>query len=167
MLSSLIVIALIISSIALTVNAVGLGPFYYWLRGSSPNSKTVIATSANNEEETGKNTIGTTMWMRRCRPAWERRWSFEVSEEFEENVINIAKSDPDVQELLDEGYNITRVTPKIVFRVEADGTVVMKATSAVITLAKDRTGWASVWVDVEEEKVTRIVIVTVTVIEKS
>jgi hypothetical protein len=72
-----------------------------------------------------------------------------------------------VQELLDEGYNITRVIPKIVFRVEADGTVVMKATSAVITLAKDRAGRASVWVDVEEEKVTKIVIVTVTVIEKS
>ena len=90
----------------------------------------------------------------------------EVSEEFEESVINIAKGDPDVQELLADGYNITGVMPIIKARVEANGDVVIKATSAIVMLRKDTTGSASVWVDVEEARVTRIVILTRTVIEK-
>jgi len=90
----------------------------------------------------------------------------EVSEEFEENVINIAKSDSDVQDLLDDGYNMTGVRPIIKSIVEADGTVVTKATSAIVMLEKDTTSHASVWVDMEEAKVTEIVILTRTVIEK-
>jgi len=90
----------------------------------------------------------------------------EVSEEFEQNVINIAKSDQDVQTLLGEGYNITGVRPIIKAIVEADGNVTMKATSAIVMLEKDTTGYASVWVDLEQAKVTEIVILTRTVIEK-
>lgn len=90
----------------------------------------------------------------------------EVSEEFEENVINIAKSDQDVQNLLNDGYNITGVRPIIKTIVEGDGTVVMKATSAIVMLEKDTTSHASVWVDLDEAKVTEIVILTRTVIEK-
>lgn len=90
----------------------------------------------------------------------------EVSEEFEQNVINIAKNDSDVQELLADGYNITGVRPIIKTIVEGDGTVVMKATSAIVMLEKDTTSHASVWVDLEEGKVTEIVILTRTVIEK-
>jgi len=90
----------------------------------------------------------------------------EVSEEFEENVINIAKNDSDVQALLDDGYNITGVRPIIKSIVEVDGNVETKATSAIVMLSKDTTGKASVWVNVEEGTVTRIVILTRTVIEK-
>jgi len=90
----------------------------------------------------------------------------EVSEEYEVNVMSIAESDKDVQALLDDGYNITGVRPIIKAIVEADGTVVTKATSAIVMLKKDTTSRASVWVDVEEAKVTRIVILTRTVIEK-
>lgn len=91
----------------------------------------------------------------------------EVSEEYEKNVINIAKNDSDVQALLNDGYNITNVRPIIKTVVEADGTVVTKATSSIIILEKETTGYASVWVDVEQAKVTQIVILTRTVIEKS
>lgn len=90
----------------------------------------------------------------------------EVSEEFKTNVINIAKNDQDVQNLLNEGYNITGVKPIIKTIVEGDGTVVMKATNAIVMLEKDTTGRAIVKVDVENEKVTEIVILTRTVIEK-
>jgi len=90
----------------------------------------------------------------------------EVSEEFKENVINIAESDQDVQNLLNDGYNITGVRPIIKARVEASGDVVIKATSAIVMLEKDTTGHASVWVDIEEGKVTKIEILTRTVIEK-
>jgi len=89
-----------------------------------------------------------------------------VSEEYKDNVINITESDTDVQALLTEGYNITGVRPIISTTVEADGTVTMKATTAIVSLQKDTTGRAFVWVDVEQAKVTRIEILTITVIEK-
>jgi len=93
--------------------------------------------------------------------------SVTVSQEFKDNVINIAKSDSDVQNLLNDGYNITDVRPIINAMVEADGTVTLKATSAIVMLSKDTTGRATVWVDLEQAKVTRIIILTRTVIEKS
>jgi hypothetical protein len=92
--------------------------------------------------------------------------SIEVSEEFKENVINIAKSDTDVQNLLNQGYNITGVRPIIKTIVEGNGTVITKATSAILMLQKDTTGRAVVTVDVENAKVTEIVILTETVIQK-
>ncbi|MEM2147392.1 MAG: hypothetical protein QXJ94_02170 [Candidatus Bathyarchaeia archaeon] len=91
----------------------------------------------------------------------------EVSEEFKENVISIAENDSDVQSLLNEGYNITQVKPMIKMVVEGDGSVTTKATSAVLTLEKDTTGRATVWVDLEQGKVTKIAIMTLTVIDKS
>jgi hypothetical protein len=89
-----------------------------------------------------------------------------VSQEFKDNVINIAKNDSDVQNLLAEGYNITDVRPIISATVEADGTVTMKATTAIAILSQNTTGRARVTVDVENAKVTEIVIWTRTVIEK-
>ena len=90
----------------------------------------------------------------------------EVSEEFEEKAISIAESDQDVQALLDDGYNITRVRPIIKTVVEADGNVETRATDAIVMLEKDETSHAVVWVDLEEAEVTKIVILTRTVIEK-
>ena len=90
----------------------------------------------------------------------------EVSAEFEQTVTNIAKSDTDVQNLLADGYNVTQVRPIIKAVVGADGIVVMKATNATVTLQKNTTGRAIVWVNVEASKVTRIEILSRTVIEK-
>ena len=92
--------------------------------------------------------------------------SLEVSEDFEENVLTIAKSDEDVQVLLDEGYNITGVKPIIKSVVDGEGNVVTKATNAIVMLEKEDTGRAGVWVDIGEVKVTEILILTRTVIEK-
>ncbi len=91
----------------------------------------------------------------------------EVSAEYNQTVISIAESDSDVQNLLSEGYIVSAVRPIIKSVVEADGSVVAKATSAVVTLEKSSTGRAEVYVDVTNGKVTRIVIFTMTVIEKS
>ena len=92
--------------------------------------------------------------------------SIEVSDAFKENIINIAENDTDVQNLLNQGYNITGVRPIIKTMVEGDGTVVTKATSAILMLQKDTTGRAVVTVDVENAKVTEIMILTKTVIQK-
>jgi hypothetical protein len=89
-----------------------------------------------------------------------------VSQEYKDKVINIAQNDSDVQSLLANGYNVTDVRPIINTVVEADGTVTMKATTAIVMLEKDTTGRAFVTVNVEEGKVTKIVTLTKTVIEK-
>ncbi|MBO3839369.1 MAG: hypothetical protein QXU09_01295 [Thermoproteota archaeon] len=97
------------------------------------------------------------------------KWRFSfinVSEEFKENVANVAKNDEDVQKLLSEGYNITCIRPIISTSIGKDGSVVTKAKSAVLVLRKNFSGIAFVWVDVEKGKVTRIEIITRTVIEK-
>ena len=90
----------------------------------------------------------------------------EVSDEFKEKVTTIAENDTDVQSLIANGYNVTFVHPIIKTVVDADGNVVTKATSAVVMLQKDTTGFATVTVSIEEAKVTQIVILTRTVIEK-
>jgi hypothetical protein len=90
----------------------------------------------------------------------------EVSEEFKENVLAIAEGDEDVQVLLDDGYNVTGVRPIIKTVVDGEGNVVTQATDAIVMLEKEDTGRATVWVNLDEAKVTGIVILTRTVIEK-
>ncbi len=101
-----------------------------------------------------------------CGPRPGSCGPIEVSTEYEENVTNIAKSDTDVQNLLADGYNITSVRPLIKSTIDANGLVTTKATTAVVLLRKDTSGFASVSVDLEQGKVTKITIVTKTVIEK-
>jgi hypothetical protein len=90
----------------------------------------------------------------------------EVSEEFKQIVTNIAGNDTDVQNLITDGYNVTSVRPIIKTVIDAEGTVVTKATIAILTLQKDTTGHATVMVDIEQAKVTQIVILTRTLIDK-
>ena len=93
--------------------------------------------------------------------------SIQVSEEYEQNVINIVENDTDVQNLLSEGYNVTSVRPIISTVIDAEGYVTTRATTAVLMLQKDTSGCAFVSVDIGEAKVTEIVILTRTVIEKT
>ena len=93
-------------------------------------------------------------------------FQISVSEEFKENVMNIAKSDPDVQNLLDVGYENTYIQPIIKATVQGNGDITMKATGAIVTL-RNNENRALVQVDLEAGKVTKIVIVERTVIEKS
>jgi hypothetical protein len=136
----------------------------------------LAAFAANNGEESSNGSAGLVdegIMTGRC--GWPRGWMrgqgcfgfVEVSEEFKENVTNIAQSDTDVQNLLNDGYNITEVRPIIRTIVAADGTLETKATSAIIVLEKGTTSHATAWVDLQEGKVTEIVIVTRTVIDKS
>ena len=71
-----------------------------------------------------------------------------------------------MQNLLTEGYNVTSVRPIIKTIVDGEGNVVNKATDAILLLENDANGRAFVMVDIEEAKVTQIVISTRTVIEK-
>ena len=105
-------------------------------------------------------------WSRGGLGGWGPYGHIQVSTEFQDKVISIAENDTDVQALLNDGYNVTGVRPIITATVNANGSVTMQATTAVVTLEKNTTGRASVLVDLEQGKVTQIVISTRTVIDK-
>jgi len=95
-----------------------------------------------------------------------------VSQAYNNTVISIAKNDSDVQNLVAEGYSITEVRPIISTVIGANGNVTMQATTAILVLENTSTnattsvsGRAFVTVNVQEGKVTKIEILTRTVIE--
>jgi hypothetical protein len=92
--------------------------------------------------------------------------AIEVSDEYKTAVTTIAENDSDVQTLLANGYNITKVMPIVKTVIDGEGNVATKATNATVILEKDTTGIAFVSVDLSQSKVTQIVTYTKTVIEK-
>ena len=93
--------------------------------------------------------------------------SIEVSEEYADNVNAILDADSDIQNLFSEGYNVTSINPIIKNLIEADGTLVTKADIAEVRLQNGDSGYANATVDVEEAVVTKIVIITRTIIDKT
>lgn len=91
--------------------------------------------------------------------------AIQVSSDFTQNVTNIAKNDTDVQNLLNQGFNITAVRPIISTVVDGNGNIVTKATNADLTL-QSTNGRSIVVVDLNQAKVTKIVTITMTEIEK-
>ena len=93
--------------------------------------------------------------------------NLEVSDEYTANVNTILENDADVANLISEGYNVTSIKPIVKNVIEGDGTLVTKATTAIVTMENGDSGVATVKVDVENSAVTKITIVTTTVIDKS
>ncbi len=88
-----------------------------------------------------------------------------VSEEYRERVVEIAMEDPDVSKLVEEGFNVTNVRPIVRAYVGADGSVSLRADEALVVLRKDGSV-AVVLVSLSEERVIKVVVRTVTVVEK-
>lgn len=129
----------------------------------------LTAYAADNTRENGTQVEQISKEFYGFRPlrwAW-RGERFEISAEYNETVISIAQSDEDVQNLLSDGYSISSIKPIIKRIIEADGGVTQKASSSIVVLTKNNVGRAAVWVDLESNKVTKIVIFTMTVIDKS
>ena len=93
--------------------------------------------------------------------------NIELSTEYTETVNTILEADADVQTLIAEGYNVTSIRPIINSVVEADGSIVTSATTAVVKLENGTSGYAVANVDISQEAVTQIVIFTRTVIDKT
>jgi hypothetical protein len=91
----------------------------------------------------------------------------EVSSEYTANVNAILNSDTDVQNLISQGYNVTAMNPIIKYVVAGDGTITMKATSAEVLLQNGTSGMAIANVDVANATVTRLVVFSQTVIDKT
>jgi len=90
----------------------------------------------------------------------------QVSSEFTQNVTTIAQNDSDVQNLLSQGYNITSIRPVISTIIDGNGNIATKASTANVLLEGDNGSRAFVVVDLSQAKVTKIVTLAVTVIEK-
>lgn len=93
--------------------------------------------------------------------------NIEISTEYTETVNTILEADTDVQTLLAEGYNVTHIMPEVKTVIEADATVTTKATTAIVTLQNGTSGLAVVNIDISQAKVTKITILTKTVIDKT
>jgi hypothetical protein len=166
MISGLLILATVLS---------GLAVYAYANSGTNANSTTSdIASYYNGTFPGPRPFLG-----RGCR-GWDGFGGFggagaslNVSQAFKDNVIGIAKNDTDVQNLIANGYNVTGIRPILTATVEGDGTVTLKAKTAIVMLTQSTTaqnttsmGRALVWVNVEQAKVTRIVTLTRTMIEK-
>jgi hypothetical protein len=93
--------------------------------------------------------------------------NFEVSTEYTANVNSILNNDTDVQALITQGYNVTSINPIVKNVIEGNGTLSTQATTATVTMQNGTAGYATVNVDVTNAKVTQIVTITRTVIDKS
>ena len=93
--------------------------------------------------------------------------NIEVSAEYNQTVNQILSKDTDVKNLFSQGYNVTTIRPILSSTMSGDGTVTVKATTAIVKLLNGTSGYAAVKVDITNAKVTQIVILTRTVIDKS
>ena len=93
--------------------------------------------------------------------------NIEISSEYTANVTAILNNDTDVANLISKGYNVTSIHPLINTVIEGDGTLTTQATTAIVTLQNGTSGYATAHVDISQLKVTQIVIITRTVIDKS
>ena len=150
------------------------------LVNATETSDTTLTTQTSDATQTTTQETNETIlpaWSNECMGFGRHRMQFgmrgsggfgaiQVSDEFKQTVTAIAENDTDVQNLINDGYNFTSVTPTIQTVINGNGTLVTKATNAILTLQKDTTGHATVTVNIEEAKVTQIVILTRTVIDK-
>jgi hypothetical protein len=92
--------------------------------------------------------------------------ALQVSADFTANVTNIVKSDSDVQNLLNQGFNITSIRPIITTTIDGNGNIVTKASTANVLLRGNNGSKSFVVVDLTQAKATKIVTLTVTEIDK-
>jgi hypothetical protein len=93
--------------------------------------------------------------------------NIEVSAAYNQTVTNILGNDSDVKNLVSQGYTLTTIRPLVQSVISADGTVTTQATTAIVTMQNGASGYATVKVDITNAKVSQIVILTRTVIDKT
>ena len=92
--------------------------------------------------------------------------AIQVSADFTSNVTNIVNSDIDVQNLLNTGFNVTSIRPVITTTIDGNGNIVTKASTANVFLQGNNGSRSLVTVDLSQAKVTKIVTLTITEIDK-
>lgn len=92
--------------------------------------------------------------------------NIEISSDYVSTVNNILNNDTDVQNLVSQGFNVTAIRPMVKNVIGADGTISTSAATAIVIMQNGTSGHATVSVDITNAKVTQIVILTRTVIDK-
>ncbi|MEM1674580.1 MAG: hypothetical protein QXE14_01040 [Candidatus Bathyarchaeia archaeon] len=106
-------------------------------------------------------------WEWSMRDKFFRGFQVELSEGFKNRVLEIIKSDEDVQRLLNEGYNVSSIKiAQVKLVVRESGEIAIEAIKAIVVLTNGNGGRACVEVDLKAGSVTRIVVMNVKVIEK-
>ncbi len=93
--------------------------------------------------------------------------NLEVTSEYTANVTAVLNADTDIANLIAQGYNVTSINPIVKDVIQGDGTIATQATTAIVTLQNGTSSYATANVDLSQAKVTQIVIITRTVIDKS
>lgn len=179
---SMVVLAVIVSGILLVTKASNAAATTTDLQSNYNTQLAVLTTAASDSTNstdtiTGDATNIVTGWGegpmgfgRHCRGFGRSGFGgfgpIEVSDEYKTAVTAIAENDTDVQQLLADGYNVTRVIPIVKTVIDGEGNIATKATNATVILEKATTGYASVSIDLAQDKVTQIITYTRTVIEK-
>ncbi len=91
----------------------------------------------------------------------------EVSSAYNQTLNTILGNDSDVQNLVSQGYSVGSIRPIVKSVIVADGTVTAQATTAIVSMQNGTSGYATVSVDITNAKVSQIVILTRTVIDKT
>ena len=92
--------------------------------------------------------------------------NLEISSAYNSTIYSILTNDTDVAKLIAQGYNVTAIQPILHSIIGANGTVTTQASTANVLLQNGTAGFAAVKVDIANNKVTEIVIMTRTVITK-
>lgn len=61
-------------------------------------------------------------------------WSVEVSPEYNSTVISVLESNPEIAQLLGQGYYIAWIKPVVKAYISGSGDITLKATQAIVTL---------------------------------
>jgi len=152
---------------AMVASAYAMYPGYWYRTVPTSANYPSCVIDANNFTWAFRRGWRWTLGDRYCRGF--RGIEIELSEGFKNRVLEIANSDADVQNLLNEDYNINDIKPMhMKLTVQEDGQVTAQVDKVLITLTKEG-GYnrAFVEVDLKEERVVKITIVSVTVIDKS
>lgn len=157
--------ALIISEYSVLAWYGGYPRITRWVeRGSMPvSAEPPCISDAQNFTWTFRRGWRWTLGNKYCRGV-----EIELSEGFREKVLKIASSDTDVQRLLGEGYNVSDIkVTHMKLTVQENGQIIIESDKVMLMLTKGEGSRAFVEIDLKAEKVTKITIVNITVIDMS
>lgn len=91
----------------------------------------------------------------------------QLSSAYNQTVTNILGNDSDLKNLISQGYTVTSIRPIVHSVIGGDGTITAQASTAIVKLRNGTSGCATVSVDIKNAKVSQIVILTRTIIDKT
>lgn len=168
----------LLTILATTIGTLTMVSYAAAVDSNSTSNSTATTVTPDTSQNAGQPQFGGTMMMDQGPGEFMRRpgghhmmdgagmGNIEVSSEYTANVNAILNNDTDVAAIITQGYNVTAIHPNIKTVVQADGTITTNASTATVFL-QGTSGYATVNVDLANAKVTYIVEITRTVIDKS